>query len=223
MRLCRLKCYLVLILFPIISESGCTARNHIDTDTQSDNYDSLRIVLESVYDSDQSIRKQMHDPVYKDSIRQLKYISQMIAIDQENLHKVLPILEKYGWIPQSKIGEKASDAIFYVIQHSSIELMEKYFWQLDSLALLGEASRKNAAMMEDRLLMGKGLKQIYGSQATTNLRPDKSLVIWPVSQPDKVDSLRKSVGFELSVLENADRIGAVFNPNEELPIKDLHK
>jgi hypothetical protein len=74
-------------------------------------------------------------------------------------------------------------------------------------------------MMEDRLLMWKGLKQIYGTQATTSLRANKELVIWPIEDPDKVDSLRFNVGFEQSVLDNAKRLGAIYDPNEKLPKK----
>ncbi len=207
----------------MFSGSGYTNRSHTDQNSQGVNCDSLRIVLDNVYERDQRIRELMHDPTYIDSIGMSQHISRMIAIDKENLNIVIPILEKYGWLPQSKIGEKASSAIFYVIQHSRIEFMDKYFWQLDSLAKIGEASRRDAAMMEDRLLMGKGLKQKYGSRATTNLRSEKSLVIWPVRKPEKVDSLRRSVGFELSVSENADRLGAIYNPNEELPTKDPNK
>ncbi len=183
------------------------------------NYDSLKVVLEDIYDRDQRIRKMIYDSSRTNPLENSKCISQMILIDQENLGLLIPIIDKYGWIPRSKIGEKANDAIFYVIQHSTKDLMAKYFSQLDSLAKIGEASKVHAAMMEDRLLMWKGQRQKYGSQATTEVRIDNTLVIWPIDNPDKVDSLRKACGFELTVFENAQRLGAIYNPDEKLPKK----
>lgn len=177
-------------------------------------YDSIRIVLEDIYDKDQNIRKMLIDSLEEGSPEFQNCISNMIMIDNENQKVLIPLLEKYGWISSFKIGKKASESLFYVIQHSKIEVMETYFPQLDSLSKIGEAERKHAAMMEDRLLMWRGQKQIYGSQATTTIRSDGQLVIWPVKNPNIVDSLRQAAGFEQTVSENAQRIGAFYNPLE---------
>src|SRR6478736_383429 len=166
-------------------------------------YDSIRVVLEKVFDSDQHIRRIIQDSIGYDSPETPAYFSKMISIDKDNQDILMPVLLKYGWLPKSKIGEKASDAIFCVIQHGEHEVMNEYFPQLDSLAQIGEASKTNAAMMEDRLLVWKGLKQKYGTQATRSLRADKVMVIWPIEDTAGVDRLRKEAGFELTVLENA--------------------
>ena len=126
-------------------------------------------------------------------------ISRMITIDSENQNIVIPLLDKYGLRPKSKIGNKANDAVFFVIQHSNLELMEKYFPIFDSLARKGETNRIHVAMMEDRLLMWKGLKQKYGTQANSFKKTGDKMMIWPIEQPDKVDSLRKAVGFNNTI------------------------
>ncbi len=182
------------------------------------NYDSLTTVLESVYDRDQGIRRTLADSIGYDSPQAPEYFSRMRKIDDENQEILLPILEKYGWIPRSKIGEKASGAIFLAIQYSDITFRDKYFPQLDSLAKVGEANKSDAAMMEDRLLMDKRLKQKYGTQV---IQLEAGRTVWPIAEPDKVDSLRKAVGFELSVYENAQRLNAVYDPELALPV-DLH-
>jgi hypothetical protein len=41
------------------------------------------------------------------------------------------------------------------------------------------------------------------------------MVIWPVENPDKVDNLRFNAGFKEGVIENARRLGAVYDPNEK--------
>jgi hypothetical protein len=181
------------------------------------NYDSLRIVLELMFDEDQKIRRILVDSIGLDSPEAPKYIYKMNSIDAQNKIKIESILEKYGWIEQSRIGRKAAEAIFYVIQHSNLEFMERYFGQFKALAERGEANRTLCAMMEDRLRMWKGQKQIYGSQAGNGFRADKSNAIWPIENPAIVNQLRKEAGFTTTVEENAKQLKADYNPNEKLP------
>lgn len=177
-------------------------------------YDSLRAVLESMYDTDQGIRRKT-DSAKGDELGRL--VGQLLQIDASNQVQVRLILDQYGWLPQSKVGEKAADALFYVVQHASIDIMKKYFPALKQRALEQEAKMTNAALMEDRILMYEGKKQIYGTQATSRLRADGKGVIWPIQNPKQVNRLRKEAGFELTVEENAKRLGAFYNPDEKLP------
>lgn len=176
--------------------------------------DSLRVVLESVYDADQGIRKKISS-VKNEDFGELIY--QMQKIDSVNQAQVKLILNQYGWLPQSKISEKAADAIFFVVQHADMELIKKHLPDLKKLANNKEAKTTHAAMMEDRLLMYEGKKQIYGTQAMGNGSADGKAFIWPIQHPEKVNQLRKEAGFELTVEENAKRLDAIYNPNEKLP------
>jgi hypothetical protein len=182
------------------------------------NYDSLRIVLESMVDKDQEIRRILVDSIGIDSPNAGPYIKQMRDIDTDNQEKIKLILDKYGWIEQSKIGAKAAEAFFFTIQHSDTTLMIKWFPEFKRLTDIGEADKVECAMMEDRLLMWKGKKQIYGTQATI-FRDDKKLAIWPIEDSKNVNERRKKIGFALTVEENADRLKAIYNENEQLPIK----
>ena len=121
------------------------------------NYDSLRTVLEAMLESDQNIRRILVDSVGLDSPEAPKYMYKMSVIDAENKAKIELILEKYGWIGKSKIGEKAAEGIFYVVQHTDLLFMEKYFPQFKLLAEQGEANAALCAMMEDILLLARKL------------------------------------------------------------------
>jgi hypothetical protein len=180
------------------------------------NYDSLRIVLENMVDKDQEIRRILFDSIGIDSPNAGPYIQQMMDIDADNQEKIKVVLSKYGWIKQSKIGEKAAEAFFYTIQHSDAAFMAKWFPEFKKLADIGEASKVECAMMEDRLLMWQGKKQIYGTQATV-FREDKKVAIWPIEDPKNVNERRKKIGFELTVEENAHRLEAIYDENEQLP------
>lgn len=70
------------------------------------NYDSLRIVLESMVDKDQEIRRILVDSIGIDSPNAGPYIKQMMDIDADNQKKIRVILNKYGWIEQSKLEQK---------------------------------------------------------------------------------------------------------------------
>jgi hypothetical protein len=213
----KLLSILFLGLLPIIAGGTTQARtlSYIVPSTQiSIPYDSLRQVLEAIYETDQGIREKIGS-AQGDELG--KIIFQMQKIDSANQVQVKYILNKYGWLPQSKVGEKAADAIFYVVQHADMELIRQYLPTLKKLARQKEAKMTHAAMMEDRLLMYDGKKQIYGTQATSRLRVDGRATIWPIQSPSKVNQLRKEARFELTVEENAKRLNAIYDPNEKLP------
>jgi len=203
-----------LILTTSLFSCGQTNRQ-ASTNT---NYDSLRIILENMVDKDQEIRRILIDSIGIDSPNAGSYIKQMMDIDTDNQKGIIVILNKYGWIEQSKIGKKAAGAFFYTIQHSDSTLMTKWFPEFKRLADIGEANKVECAMMEDRLLMWKGKKQIYGTQAKV-FRDDKKVAIWPIEDPKNVNERRKKIGFDLTVEENADRLKAIYNEDEQLPIK----
>jgi hypothetical protein len=183
-------------------------------------YDSIKLVLEKMYDADQNIRRILIDSIGFDSPNAGQYIKRMQEIDKENKQNIVKILTKYGWIEKSKIGSKASEAIFYTIQHSDLALMDKYLPDLKRLAEMGEAKPIHAAMMEDRVLMNKGKKQIYGTQANDWFRADRKMAIWPIEDPAHVNERRKKVGFAKTVEEYAKNLPAEYNPADELPTKE---
>ncbi|HYC83911.1 MAG TPA: DUF6624 domain-containing protein [Chryseosolibacter sp.] len=183
------------------------------------NYDSLRIALEKMHDEDQEIRRILVDSIGFDSPEAGYYIKRMQQVDARNQDNIKVILQRYGWIPKSKIGVKASEAFFYIVQHSDVELMEKYFPEFKRLAGIGEADPVHAAMMEDRLLMWKGHKQLYGTQAG-DFRPDKKMAIWPIEDPEHVNERRRKIGFTKTVEEYAKDIEATYDPNEQVPVTD---
>lgn len=209
--------YLIFILLTTISLYACNSKPEKKAEENVIDYRALKFELDNMYDRDQEIRRILVDSIGFDSPEAGQYIAKMMEIDSLNQIRVREILENYNWLPLSKIGEKASSALFAVVQHSNLEMMEKYYPQLRALAVEGEASLIAAAMMEDRILMYKGKKQIYGTQATSELREDGSTAIWPIENPEEVNSLRASVGFEQTVEENAKRLEAEYNPDEQLP------
>lgn len=212
--------FLLLLCFVQLSFSNSQNQLDIGYSTIQDSvpYDSIRIILENACVSDQEIRRQLIESEGNDTLF-MDYLGKMSMIDKSNQLAVLPILEKYGWLPIEKIGEKASDGMFYVLQHTvDLDLFRKYLPYIKVLANKGGTKAWYAALIEDRLLMHEGKRQIYGSQVVKRShRYQGRYFVWPLQCPDKVNELRKEVGLKLTVEENAKRLDAIYNPEEELP------
>lgn len=186
-------------------------------DDGSVDYDSLRQVLEDVAYKDQKVRRVLFDSVGLNSPNTAAYLEVMKSVDSVNLKCVVAILEKYGWIARSKVSERATDALFFVIQHSDLETMERWMPKFEKQVHAGEASGTQFALMKDRFLMWQGKRQLYGTQASSRLRADKQLAIWPIEDVKHVNERRRKIGIENIVEEYATSLGALYDPNEKLP------
>ncbi|KEO75204.1 DUF6624 domain-containing protein [Anditalea andensis] len=212
-RLCFL---LSIIAFPSFGQEKANAYQvkHIP-------YDSLKTVLEEMYDTDQGIRRQFVEAMQIGSTETGNLAKKMNEIDSINQIQVKKILENYGWLGKSLVGHKAARALFYVVQHAELDIMVQYYESLKAQADIGEANPLNAAMMLDRILMYQNKKQVYGTQASNLVRNERVSVIWPVEDPENVNKRRKSVGFKSTLEESAASMNAIYDPKEELPKENV--
>jgi hypothetical protein len=157
---------------------------------------SLIATLDTIYQDDQLPRLQLIeiDKKYGPSSSQTRtYQVQMIKKDSINVKKIKPILDKYGWLGKDVVGEQGSDVIFLVIQHSDLATQLKYLPMLRSAVKQGKALPSRLALLEDRVSLRQGKKQIYGSQIMQNNKTGKYYV-QPLEDPENVDNRRKKVG-----------------------------
>ncbi len=123
----------------------------------------------------------------------IEYALKMEETDSTNLASVSRILDTYGW--PSGLSDEANKAIFLVIDHSDLKIMNKYIGLFRDAVEKGHLSMNDLVTMEDRMLMNSGKPQKYGTQAYSLVEDGKTVIyIWPVEDPDKLDALRKSVG-----------------------------
>jgi hypothetical protein len=131
-------------------------------------------------------------------------------LDKRNIKKFAKILAKYGWPARSTVGKEGSLAAFLVVQHGDLVYQKKYFPLLKDAVLRGEADRDDAALLEDRILMREGKKQIYGTQLYFN-EVTKKLELWPIENEEGVDARRASVGLG-PLAEYVKRFGLEYKP-----------
>ena len=123
----------------------------------------------------------------------IEYALKLDETDSTNLASVSRILDTYGW--PSGLSDEANQAIFLVIDHSDLKIMNKYIGLFRDAVEKGYLSMNDLVTMEDRMLMNAGKPQKYGTQAYSLVEDGKTVIyIWPVEDPDKLDALRKSVG-----------------------------
>ncbi|MEO5943584.1 MAG: DUF6624 domain-containing protein [Ferruginibacter sp.] len=88
----------------------------------------------------------------------------MHQIDSLNLVQIEKIISLYGWPGKSFVGRSGNNTVFLAIQHSRLEIQEKYFPLLKASIAENESNPSALALLQDRILIQQGKKQIYGSQ-----------------------------------------------------------
>ena len=154
--------------------------------------------LNTIYDDDQKYRAQYDEVLQKfgrQSPEMQTLVKNMNTTDESNLVKVKNILDKYGWLGPDIIGNKGNSALFAVIQHSDLQTQEKYLPMMQDAVKKGNAKAQSLALLEDRVALRQGKKQIYGSQIGINPKTNEYYVS-PLQDPDNVDKRRASVGLE---------------------------
>ena len=115
--------------------------------------------------------------------------------DSIHLVKVEKILDQKGWLGPDIVGYYGNVTLFLVIQHADPQTRVKYIPLLRDAVKKGNARPQDLALMEDRVLIEKGEKQIYGSQLTMNSETN-TMELAPMIDPDNVDKRRSEVSLE---------------------------
>jgi len=165
-----------------------------DTASRPTVYDTVALELRVIDYADQRYRLQMDDTSrkYGYNSKQVKGLfKKMAMVDSMNLRKVDSLINKYGWLGPDQVGSDGDATIFAVIQHSSLKSQEKYLPLMREAVKDGKAKANHLALLEDRVALGEGRKQIYGSQLSF-----PGYAVLPLENPDSVDIRRASVGLE---------------------------
>ena len=138
-------------------------------------------------------------PKYGFQSKQVVFINKKIEkLDSSDVATFLDYEKKYGFPKTSIYGAKASNAAFLIVQHSNLAMMQKYFKTIKKLAAKNEAALPNVALMEDRILMRKKKKQLYGTQyvsATTATGTD-TMYVYAIKDIKNIDKRRKKMGLD---------------------------
>jgi hypothetical protein len=152
--------------------------------------------LDSILKEDQEGRKQLDGLAakYGWESKEIQALWKSINLkDSLNLIKVTAILDQYGWLGPDVVGGSGNSALFLVIQHSDQKTQEKYLPMMREAVKNGKAHGSSLALLEDRVALRQGKKQIYGSQIGRDTEKNTHYVL-PLEDPDNVDKRRAKVG-----------------------------
>ncbi|MBO9618114.1 MAG: hypothetical protein J7539_03675 [Niabella sp.] len=113
--------------------------------------------------------------------------------DSVNKIQVMQIIDRYGWPGPETVGEPGAKTIFLVIQHSDLRTQVNYLPKMKEAVEKDRACPEDLALLEDRILIGQGKKQIYGSQLHQDNITGKN-EFWPIDDEAHVNERRASVG-----------------------------
>lgn len=156
----------------------------------------LASILEAIYQDDQTYRQQVGEveKKYGRESDEMKAHWKLISEkDSVNLIKVKKILDERGWLGPKIIGNEGNSTLFLVIQHADLETQEKYLPMMREAVSTENAKASSLALLEDRVALRKGQKQIYGSQIGRDQETGEYYVL-PLIDPDNVDQRRAKVG-----------------------------
>ena len=188
----------------------------------------LVAVLDSIYITDQKYRQELDAIESKYGFKSKELMEQWKLInyyDSINLIKITQILDTQGWLGSDIVGRQGNTTIFLVIQHSDLAVQEKYLPMMREAVKSKKASGSQLALLEDRVALRQGKKQIYGSQIGMDETTNKNYVL-PLEDPDNVDQRMAEVGLP-PLADYVSRWNIVWDPiqyKKDLPaIEALQK
>ena len=138
-----------------------------------------------------ALREQLHAMVKEDQDARLAFDhARMQAADRKSRSEVLRIFDRHGWITYSLAGKEASNNFWLLVQHQTPEIQRRMLSALKKAAKAGDASMSNYVYLYDRVQIGLGKPQRWGTQVTCeNGRP----VLSPVDDLTAVERRRKEL------------------------------
>ncbi len=161
----------------------------------------LMATLDSIRKEDQQYRQQIRsvEAEYgRDSKEMRAHWKTINDKDSINLIKVSAILDTRGWLGTDVIGRNGNSTLFLVIQHADFKTQRKYLPMMRKAVKEKKANASSLAMLEDRVALKQGKRQLYGSQ----IGRDTAGVYYvlPLVHPKNINKRRAKMG--LGKLEN---------------------
>lgn len=119
--------------------------------------------INKMAEEDQDIRKEIliNEPFPKSIIKRLG------EIDTKTSNFMKEIVSLIGLPTISKVGEKASNNAWLLVQHSPDMKFQKRYLRLLKKNI-SDVKKANIAYLDDRLLVSEGKQQLYGTQLQKN-------------------------------------------------------
>lgn len=174
---------------------------------------SLSLRLDSMYNRDQAPRRELEATIEKfgpTSSSAKMAAAKIKRSDSVNIREVAAIIDQYGWPGPAMVGDDGSAAAFLVMQHADLKTQDKYLPLMRKAVKDGKAQASDLAILEDRVALGHGRRQTYGTQVGTGTN---GKFVFPLADPDHVDERRARMGLG-TIADYLQSFGLTWNPEE---------
>jgi hypothetical protein len=146
-------------------------------------------------DTHQSIAAELIEMAWSDQAMRLRPAYDRSAwgasLDEAHQRRLGDIIDEIGWPAIPLVGAEASQAAWLIAQHApDLEFMERCLELMQALPAKS-TQPAHSAYLQDRVLMRRGKPQLYGTQF---LGVGGKIHAHPISDPERVDERRASVG-----------------------------
>ncbi|RPE13380.1 hypothetical protein EGT74_07595 [Chitinophaga lutea] len=206
---------LIILLFPALAAA-------VALQAQVPTNPALARSMDSIFKRDQLYRQLLYaidtNQVLKDSIaraaripaqrdRVVEYlVNEMAIIDSANLRFIDSIIKKQGYPGKTVLGAQKAFIPWLIIHHADPDVLAAYMPVFKEAVDKGEMLFANYAYSLDRMLVGQGKEQRYGSQVAEGVMKKtgkKMKFIWPLEEPARVNERRKTAGIDGTIEEYA--------------------
>lgn len=120
-------------------------------------------------------------------------VAALQKVDEANTAWLKGVVEKHGWPGHALVGTDGAQAAFLLVQHADRdrEFQRKCLPLLAAAAERKDAQPSHLAYLTDRVRVGAGEKQVYGTQLR---QTGGELGPAPIEDEANVDARRKAVG-----------------------------
>jgi hypothetical protein len=125
-----------------------------------------------------------------DRTQDTAFMRRMLTSQQLHAARMGEILDEHGWPGPALVGEDGAEAAWLLIQHGDLPLQQRALRLLRASEDPGIPASA-IAMLTDRVLVGQGEPQRYGTQFSI---VDGRLQLDSLQNPDSVDVWRAEVG-----------------------------
>ncbi len=158
-----------------------------------------------------------------DAARFNEVIHKMSSTDEENTQWLKQVIERHGWPTKSMVGKDGAKATWLLVQHADAD---RDFQRLCLTKMLelpkGVVPAQDIAYLTDRILVGEGKKQKFGTQCVLK---NSKYVPSPIEDEEHVDERRTEIGLMplaeyLDVIEKQYRVDSADTGDAKTVAKD---
>jgi hypothetical protein len=154
---------------------------------------ALRRELLKRVEEDQAVRNKLISKGIEHPDKDI--LALMQAIDVANARRMKSIVRRYGWPGAELVGRDGEDAAFLLVQHADLALQKEMLPFVEKSYRSGGLSGQSYALLLDRVRVGEGKPQVYGTQAKRIEEwKGQEPVLQPIEDESNVDKRRAEVG-----------------------------